>query len=61
MDYILSKEASVKRKHWPKNTLAAGRRHTIGLQSDGTAVAVGDNNYGQCAVSGWRDMVAVGG
>ena len=29
-----------------KFTLAAGRRHTVGLKSDGTVTAVGDNKYG---------------
>jgi alpha-tubulin suppressor-like RCC1 family protein len=30
----------------------AGGKHTVGLKSDGTALAVGDNSYGQCNVSG---------
>ena len=38
------------------NKIAAGRRHTIGLKSDGTVMAVGDNEYGQCDVSGWRGI-----
>lgn len=42
-----------KRLTIPKDTIAAGRRHTVGLKSDGTVTAVGDNNYGQCDVSGW--------
>ncbi len=29
------------------DTIAAGRRHTIGLKSDGTVVATGDNKCGQ--------------
>ena len=41
------------------DTIAAGRRHTVGLKLDGTVAAVGDNNYGQCDISGWRDVVAV--
>ncbi|MEL1135761.1 RCC1 domain-containing protein [Desulfitobacterium sp. THU1] len=41
-----------------KDTIAAGCRHTIGLKSDGTVTAVGDNNYGQCDVSGWRGITA---
>ena len=40
-------------------TVAAGSFHTVGLKSDGTAVAVGNNPYGQCDVSGWADIVAV--
>ena len=39
-----------------KHTIAAGRRHTIGLKSDGTMVAVGNNEYGQCDVNGWRGI-----
>ena len=33
--------------------VSAGREHTVGLRSDGTVVATGDNGYGQCDVSGW--------
>ena len=33
--------------------------HTVGLKSDGTVVAVGDNKYGQCDVSEWTDIVAI--
>ena len=35
------------------DTIAAGYRHTLGLKSDGAVVSVGDNEYGQCDVSGW--------
>ena len=31
----------------------------IGLKSDGTLLASGNNDYGQCNVSGWSDIVAV--
>lgn len=34
--------------------IAAGTNHTIGLKSNGTVVAVGWNEYGQCNVSDWR-------
>ncbi len=40
-------------------TLAAGAAHTVGLRSDGSVVALGWNDYGQCNVDGWRDIVAV--
>ena len=59
MDYISLKEAALKVKLWPKDTIAGGRRHTVGLKSDGTVTAIGDNKYGQCDVSSWRDIVAV--
>ncbi len=34
--------------------VSAGGRYTVGLRSDGTVVAVGDNRDGQCNVFGWR-------
>ena len=45
-----------KRLAIPKPTIAAGRRHTVGLKSDGTVTAVGDNEYGQCDISGWHGI-----
>ncbi|MMZ69724.1 hypothetical protein D1872_326150 [compost metagenome] len=36
--------------------VAAGCTHTLGLQQNGIMVAVGDNEYGQCDVSGWRGI-----
>jgi alpha-tubulin suppressor-like RCC1 family protein len=42
-----------------RETVSAGVAHTVGLRADGTVVAVGDNEYGQCEVSGWTDIVAV--
>ncbi len=58
MNYILPEEA-LKVKRWPKDNIAAGWRRTIGLKSDGTVAAVGWNEYGQCYVSDWRDIVAI--
>jgi len=40
-------------------TLAAGGRHTVGILSDGTVVARGNNDEGQCNVSGWSDILHV--
>ena len=39
--------------------IAAGEHHSVGLCSDGTVVAVGDNEEGQCNVSDWRDIIAI--
>ena len=39
--------------------VAAGGDHIVGLKSDGTVVAVGWNNSGQCNVGGWADIVQV--
>jgi alpha-tubulin suppressor-like RCC1 family protein len=33
--------------------VAAGESHTVGLESDGTAVAVGWDYFGQCNVGSW--------
>lgn len=42
-----------------KGVKCRGKGHTVGLNSDGTVVAIGDNTYGQCDVSGWRNIVKV--
>ena len=42
-----------------RQTIAGSGDHTVGLKSDGTVVAAGDNKYGQCDVSDWTDVVAV--
>jgi alpha-tubulin suppressor-like RCC1 family protein len=39
--------------------VAAGFEHTVGLKSNGTVVAVGDNYYGQCNVGSWTDITQV--
>ena len=39
-----------------ETTISAGALYTIGLKSDGTVVAVGDNTYGQNDVSSWTDI-----
>jgi len=39
--------------------VAAGGYHTVGVKSDGTVVAVGWNELGQCKVSGWTDITQV--
>ncbi len=43
----------------PVSTISAGNLHTVGLKSDGTVVAVGKNDDGQCDVSKWKDIIAV--
>ena len=39
--------------------ISAGDYHTVGLKADGTVVAIGGNNYDQCDISGWKDIVAI--
>ncbi|MDR1563727.1 MAG: hypothetical protein LBS74_02090 [Oscillospiraceae bacterium] len=42
-----------------KHSIAAGSAHTVGLNADGTVLAVGDNSNGQCDVSEWHDIISV--
>jgi len=42
-----------------RQTVAAGESHTVVLKSNGTVVAVGNNEDGQCNVSEWTDIIAV--
>ena len=42
-----------------KPMIAAGPEHIVGLKSDGTVVAVGDNGGGKCNVGGWTDIIQV--
>jgi alpha-tubulin suppressor-like RCC1 family protein len=39
--------------------VAVGGLHTVGLKADGTVIAAGANDYGQCDVGGWMDIVRV--
>ena len=39
--------------------ISAGHTFTVGLCSDGTVVATGDNRQGQRDVGGWSDIVAI--
>ena len=43
----------------PRDVIAVGNEHTVLLRTDGTVLASGDNQYGQCDVSGWTDVIAV--
>ena len=50
---------SAIREAMPRNRLAVGFYHTVGLKPDGTAVACGRNQEGQCDVSAWSDLIAI--
>ena len=39
--------------------ISVGETHVVGLKSDGTVMAVGDNDYGETEVDGWEDIIAV--
>ena len=42
-----------------QSLLDVAKFHTVGLRSNGTVVAVGNNDDGRCNVSDWRDMIAI--
>ena len=42
-----------------KNLIAVGYRHIVGVKSDGTVLAVGNNDHGQCNVENWTDIIAI--
>ncbi len=60
-DYKDSKEKSKELlpKVAGRETVSTGYDHTVALKNDGTVVAVGDNEYGQCDVSDWTDIIAI--
>lgn len=39
--------------------ISAGYDHAVGLKADGTVVATGNNENGQCSTDGWKDIVQV--
>lgn len=44
---------------WTDIVAVSSNSHIVGLRTDGTVVAQGLNKYGECNVSGWRDIVAI--
>ncbi|MBR3780748.1 MAG: hypothetical protein IKK63_06065 [Clostridia bacterium] len=42
-----------------RETVSAGGYRTVGVKSDGSVVAIGNDEYNQYDVSGWTDIVAV--
>ena len=42
-----------------RDTVSAGGSHAVGFKADGSVIAVGYNDHGQCDVSGWTDIVSV--
>lgn len=40
-------------------SISAGYYHVVGVKSDGTVVACGENRFGKCDVSGWNNIKSV--
>ncbi len=52
--------ATANRKHnFCKPAIALGDSHTVGLRSDGTVIATGDNSSGQCNVKEWTNVISI--
>ncbi|MBQ3276498.1 MAG: hypothetical protein IJH47_05515 [Oscillospiraceae bacterium] len=47
------------RESLPRDVVDAGFYHTVGLRSDGTVLACGDDSFGQCDVAAWTEITAV--
>lgn len=39
--------------------VSAGEYYTLGLREDGSVIATGKNEFGQCNISDWRDIIAI--
>lgn len=50
---------AARREALPRGIIDVGHRHTVGLCTNGSVLACGDNSYGQCDVSAWKDITAV--
>jgi tetratricopeptide (TPR) repeat protein len=51
-----AQELTQARSERPLGRIAAGYAHSVARKSDGTALAAGDNSYGQCDVSSWTGL-----
>lgn len=49
----------IKKHRYYQTLIAGGYYYTVGVKSDGTVLAVGNNRYGECDVSNWRNIIAV--
>jgi len=63
-DYLKAKEQRLERERKEliakyRKRIVLGSYHTLGLKSDGTVLAAGKNDDGQCDTGSWRDIVAV--
>ena len=52
-------KAIYKIKNTKYNSIAAGGYHSVGLKEDGTVLAVGNNDNGQCNVEHWKDIKSI--
>ena len=55
----LERAVPVSRPKAQKGGIAAGQLHTVAFRADGKVLATGNNDFGQCDVSSWSDVVGV--
>ena len=55
----LKRSYQIRYRDLHEGKIAARGMHTVGLKADGTVVAVGRNDEGQCNVSDWTDIVSI--
>ena len=55
----LKRSYQIRYQDLHEGKIAAGSSHTVGLKADGTVVAAGENDDGQCEVSDWTDIVSI--
>lgn len=60
MESVFAKPAILGYNAKYRNLLAAGMYHSVALKTDGTVLAIGNNECGQCDVESWRNITAVG-
>lgn len=57
--YAETEEDHYDLSDWKDIVQIDAHHHVVGLKSDGTVVATGDNTYGQCNVREWTDIVQI--
>ena len=55
----LKRSYQIRYQDLHEGKIAAGWDHTVGLKVDGTVVAAGSNDAGQCNVRDWTDIVSI--
>lgn len=58
-DYITTDLQEAAKQITDVSQVAVGNKHIVGLKEDGTVVAAGNNEYGQCDVDSWENIVQI--
>ncbi len=54
----ISAEVPITRRRSPRR-VDSGYQHTIGLKADGSVIAVGSNEQGECNVESWNNIIEI--